>query len=76
MELVLVKYVYVYTLGRKIKYIFYFELESKVGKTCREDYCKQRSCSSHGNKKAKDKLTWVATVGCPMLFISLMIDEL
>lgn len=35
-----------------------------------------RSCNPHGNKKAKDKLTWVATVGCPVLFISRVIDEL
>lgn len=43
---------------------------------CAQDYYKQRSCSPHGNKKAKDKITWVATVGCPVFFISLMIDGL
>lgn len=41
-----------------------------------QDYYKQRSCSPHENKKAKDELTWVATVGCPVLFISLMIEGL
>lgn len=64
----------IYILGHDIKCMFYFGLQSEVGKA--EDCCKQRSCSSHGNKKAKDKLTWVATVGCLVLFISLMIDGL
>lgn len=29
-----------------------------------------------GIRKQKNKLPWVATVGCPVLFISLMIDGL
>lgn len=29
-----------------------------------------------GIRKQKHKLPWVATVGCPVLFISLMIDGL
>lgn len=72
---VLVKYTHMYILGHDVKCIFYFELPSKVGKPC-TGLLETESCSPPGNKKAQDKLTWVATVGCPVLFISLIIDEL
>lgn len=52
------------------------KLESHI-----EDYCRRNLCYHRGpvvpmGIRKQDRFTWVATVSCPMLFISSVIDGL